>query len=111
PAGMETVRRSRTQSLCPNQRLRPVNLQPECHGTLFAGSSVMIEQLKRRAAELEREWNDARARHPRIAYGVLAVSLVVALLPAIWGTAFLINLPRGLPDDTALSKIGEMDQA
>src|SRR5262245_11501059 len=67
--------------------------------------------MRQRIVELQREWNDARARHPRIAYGVAAVALLVALLPAVAGAFFLLRLPGGLPDDAALSRIGDMDQA
>jgi penicillin-binding protein 1A len=71
----------------------------------------MVEQLKQRIAELEREWSVARQRHPGIAYGVAIAFLVLALVPAIWGAVFLWNLPKGLPDDSALARIGDMDQA
>jgi penicillin-binding protein 1A len=36
---------------------------------------------------------------------------VIALAGAVSSTLFLVNLPKGLPDAAALSKIGEMDQA
>jgi len=71
----------------------------------------MADSLRRRIAELRREWTAARLSHPRIAYGVVAVFLVVAVLSAVTSAAFVVSLPRGLPDDAALSRIGEMDQA
>ena len=71
----------------------------------------MADSLRRRIAELRREWTAARLSHPRIAYGVVGVFLVVAVLSAVTSAAFVVSLPRGLPDDAALSRIGEMDQA
>jgi penicillin-binding protein 1A len=73
--------------------------------------TAMLERLRQRTAELEREWQDARRLHPRIAYGVVGVFALFALIMAISGVTFLVSLPQGLPDDAALSRIGEMDQA
>src|SRR5262249_20079356 len=36
---------------------------------------------------------------------------MLSLVPAVVGAVFLLRLPVGLPDDAALSRIGEMDQA
>jgi 1A family penicillin-binding protein len=72
---------------------------------------TMIERLRRPILALQQEWRLAREHHPRVAYGVLAgFSLVVVFLAAAAG-ALLVDLPRGLPDAAALSRIGEMDQA
>src|SRR5262245_15703184 len=71
----------------------------------------MLERLRERTAELQREWTRARQEHPAIAYGVVGAFTLVALLTLISGVAFLVSLPSGLPDDAALSRIGEMDQA
>src|SRR3954462_14812628 len=71
----------------------------------------MTDRIRQRIAELQREWNVARQTHPGIAYGVAGFFVLIALIPAVLGTVFLITLPRGLPDDAALSRIGEMDQA
>jgi penicillin-binding protein 1A len=67
--------------------------------------------MRARIEELRHEWSKARREHPGIAYSVLSVFAIVGLLTAVFATAFLINLPKGLPDESALSKIGEMDQA
>lgn len=71
----------------------------------------MTERIRERIDELRREWTLARQQNPQIAYGVVAAFALVALLTAVGSTAFLIDLPKGLPDDAALAKIGEMDQA
>jgi 1A family penicillin-binding protein len=71
----------------------------------------MIDRLRQRIAELEREWRTVSRTHPRIAYGVVAAFALVAILVSGVSIRFLVSLPRGLPDDAALSRIGEMDQA
>src|SRR5215208_8360926 len=71
----------------------------------------MTDRIRARIDELRNEWVHARHEHPRIAYSVVAVFAAVAILVATASTYFLINLPKGLPDEAALSKIGEMDQA
>src|SRR5262245_16966054 len=71
----------------------------------------MIERWRARIAEVARDWRAVRARDPRLAYGLAVVFVLVALVPAVLGAAFLLSLPQGLPDDAALSRIGDMDQA
>src|SRR5262245_58988916 len=71
----------------------------------------MIDQLRQRIAELQREWRIASSSHPRIVYGVVGAFALVPILAGAAAIGFLITLPRGLPDDAALSRIGEMDQA
>jgi 1A family penicillin-binding protein len=71
----------------------------------------MIDRLRQRIAELQREWPVARGTHPRLAYGVTGALALVAVLAGGAAIGFLASLPRGLPDDAALSRIGEMDQA
>ena len=61
--------------------------------------------------ELKREFAEARRRHPRIVFGVLGVFVLVAALSSIGGVWFLAGLRDGLPDQDALRRIGEMDQA
>src|SRR4051812_5941465 len=68
-------------------------------------------QLRRRIADLEREWHQARSRHPRIVAGVLGAFALVAALSLVGGVWFLNGLREGLPDVDALRRIGEMDQA
>src|SRR6185503_982157 len=65
----------------------------------------------RRLAELKREWQQARHRHPRIVPGVVGAFVLTAVLSLVGGIAFLSGLREGLPDLDALRRIGEMDQA
>jgi membrane carboxypeptidase/penicillin-binding protein len=71
----------------------------------------MRDQIWARIAELAHDWQDVRRRHPQVAYGVVGTFVLITLTVLISGGIFLVNLPKGLPDDTALSRIGEMDQA
>jgi 1A family penicillin-binding protein len=64
-----------------------------------------------RMDELKREWHDARRRHPRIMLGVIASFVLIATLSAVGGVWFLAGLRDGLPDQDAMRRIGEMDQA
>ena len=61
--------------------------------------------------ELTREWAEARRRHPRLVLGVAAALLLAATLSAASGLWFLVGLRDGLPDQAAMRRIGEMDQA
>jgi 1A family penicillin-binding protein len=72
---------------------------------------MMKDWTRMKIAELAHEWRTARTRHPRVAYSVVGVFLLVTVTTLVAGGVFLINLPKGLPDDAALSRIGEMDQA
>ena len=71
----------------------------------------MLDRLRQRIDEFRREWDIARTQHPVIAYGVVGVFGLVTVLVLVTSISFVVSLPRGLPDETALSRIGEMDQA
>src|SRR3954468_19071155 len=68
-------------------------------------------RLRERVDELTRQWNEARRLHPRIAVGVAASTLLLALVFTGSGIWFLSGLGDGLPDQAAMHRIGEMDQA
>jgi penicillin-binding protein 1A len=70
-----------------------------------------IRALRQRLAELAGEWNTARRVHAHLTYGLAAAFAIVALAGSLASVLFLVDLRKGLPDDAALSKIGEMDQA
>jgi 1A family penicillin-binding protein len=71
----------------------------------------MHVRLRQRVDELKREWDQARRHHPRIVLGVVAAFVLIAALSAIGSVWFLIGLRDGLPDQDAMRRIGEMDQA
>jgi penicillin-binding protein 1A len=60
---------------------------------------------------VSREWRIVRARHPRLAIGVVTAFLVVAAASTVGGAWFLVSLFNGLPDTDALQRMTVMDQA
>ena len=68
-------------------------------------------ELRQRMDELKREWHEARRRHPRLVLGVIASFLLLATLSVAGSGWFLASLGAGLPDQAAMRRIGEMDQA
>ena len=68
-------------------------------------------KLGERMAELKRQWNSARRHHPRLVLGVAASLLLFAAIVTVSGVLFLAGLRDGLPDQAAMRRIGEMDQA
>jgi 1A family penicillin-binding protein len=64
-----------------------------------------------RLHELRAQLRLAYREQPRIVAGVLAAFVVVAILPLIGGLWFIAGLQRGLPNEEAIRRIGEMDQA
>jgi 1A family penicillin-binding protein len=64
-----------------------------------------------RLAYLPREWREARRRHPRMVVAVAAAFLIAATASVIGGVWFVTALRDGLPDQAALSRMADMDQA
>src|SRR2546422_51396 len=64
-----------------------------------------------RLADLQREWREARRRHPRTVVSVGAAFLFVATASVVGCLWFLTGLRAGLPDQAALSRMADMDQA
>jgi 1A family penicillin-binding protein len=64
-----------------------------------------------RLHELREQLRVAYREQPRIVAGVLAAFVLVAILPLIAGIWFIAGLQRGLPNEEAIRRIGEMDQA
>ena len=64
-----------------------------------------------RLADLQREWREARRRHPRTVVSVGAAFLFVATASVVGCLWFLTGLRDGLPDQAALSRMADMDQA
>src|SRR3954464_10991713 len=71
----------------------------------------MSLKFRARMDELKRELVDARRQHPRIVTSVVAVFVLIAALSAVGSVWFLVGLREGLPDQDAMRRIGEMDQA
>jgi 1A family penicillin-binding protein len=64
-----------------------------------------------RLHELRAQLRAAYREQPRIVASVLAAFVLVAILPIIGGLWFIAGLQRGLPNEEAIRRIGEMDQA
>jgi 1A family penicillin-binding protein len=62
-------------------------------------------------AELAREWRTATTAHRRIVAGLTATFLLVAALSIGIGVWFFAGLRSGLPENDALRRMGDMDQA
>src|SRR5262249_43661593 len=62
-------------------------------------------------ADTVQDWHAARRQHPGVAYGVVSAFVLTTVLTLGGGAAYLLSLPAGLPDEAALLRIGEMDQA
>src|SRR5712691_6928927 len=67
--------------------------------------------LRERVRELRVQWKGAAQRSPRAlgaAVTVFSLLAVVSVAGSLW---FLTGLRHGLPDESAVTRIGEMDQA
>jgi penicillin-binding protein 1A len=70
-----------------------------------------IERLRRLVLVLRRDWDLARAGHPRAAVAATVVFALVAVTPVSAGAWFLSSLFIGLPDREAVANVGDMAQA
>ena len=71
----------------------------------------MDTSVRARLHELKAQLRVAYIRQPRVVAGVVAVAIFVAILPVAAGAWFVMDLRRGLPDEAAILRIGEMDQS
>ena len=62
-------------------------------------------------AQIQHDWREARRRHPWAAAGTAFAFFLVAALSVGSSIWFLSSLHRTLPDEAAISRIGEMDQS
>ena len=103
--------------------LHGTGVQPQCHGDPRASGKVdrvasccrvrcrMAVSLRAYIHELYAQLRVAYLRQPRVVAGVVAAALLAAILPIAGGIWFAADLRRGLPDQAAMRRIGEMDQA
>src|ERR671934_505280 len=71
----------------------------------------MHASFRQRLHELRQTWRGAVRRHPIAASSVVAAFAIVAVLSFAGGIWLLTALRSGLPDQDAIGRIGEMDQA
>ena len=83
------------------------------HGASVAAlGAIWTSSCATRMDELKREWDEARRRHPRFVLGVAGVAAARRdHRRSVGGVWFLAGLRDGLPDQEAMRRIGEMDQA
>jgi 1A family penicillin-binding protein len=67
--------------------------------------------LRASVAQLHEDWRQARQHYPRFVPAVAAAFALVAVLSLTGGVWFFATLGNGLPDQNAIRRIGEMDQA
>src|SRR2546428_12055993 len=79
----------------------------------FRGSAPppLLEILRARLHELSKTCIAAAHRHPNAWRGVVAAFAVAVTLSLVGGVWLLASVRRGLPDDDAVGRIGEMAEA
>jgi 1A family penicillin-binding protein len=71
----------------------------------------MTPSLRERLHELRRQWKGAAQRNPRAlaaAVAIFSLQAVASVGGSVW---FVTDLRRGLPEESAVTRIGEMDRA
>jgi 1A family penicillin-binding protein len=68
-------------------------------------------RLRERLDHFREDWFEASRRYPRLMPGVVIAFALTASVTLGGGAWFLNSLRQGLPDDAAMRKIGNMDQA
>src|SRR5437016_258271 len=91
-------------------------VQRGCHESCRAGSRVAAQvvmqlNIRDRLHELTAKSRALAAIYPRAAWAILAVCAAVVIAAVSVTARFVIHLRDGLPDETAVTRIGEMDQA
>src|SRR4051812_6333845 len=68
-------------------------------------------RVRERVNGLVEDWLATRRKYPRLGPALLIAFALVAVAALAGGTWFVNSLRQGLPDDKAMRKIGDMDQA
>ena len=71
----------------------------------------MPVNLRSSFAQLGRDWSEARRRYPHALPAVIAVFVTAAISSVAFVVWFAASLLTGLPEDDAIRRIGDMDQA
>jgi penicillin-binding protein 1A len=71
----------------------------------------MYLPLRDRLRNLKEQLGAAHRKQPRLVAILLTASAIAAILPILFAFWFAADLRRGLPDQDAIKRIGEMDQA
>jgi 1A family penicillin-binding protein len=70
-----------------------------------------MHYLRDHLRQMRHDWGEARGRHPRVVAATVFAFSLAATLSIGGGIWFLNSLQRSLPNEAAISRIGEMDQA
>lgn len=71
----------------------------------------MLSEMLSRLRPFARDFENARARHPYavpLVAGLFGLLAIVPLVVGLWGATQIFT---GLPDEAAIGRMGEMDQA
>jgi 1A family penicillin-binding protein len=67
--------------------------------------------LRQHVVQLGREWSEARRRYPRAILAIVAGFALIVVLVVAGASWFAASLLTGLPENDAIRRIGDMDQA
>src|ERR671931_450236 len=73
--------------------------------------NFFTSHLRDRWQELHIEWRAARRHHPVLSVSLVSGFAVAAVAPVVLTLWFLFDLRSNLPDQDAVQRIGQMDQA
>jgi len=71
----------------------------------------MAFHLRPSLEQLGRDWSEARRRYPRALPTIIAVFFLAAVSSVTYAVWFAASLITGLPENDAIRRIGDMDQA
>jgi hypothetical protein len=80
-------------------------------GASVAALNSMPFNFHDRLHELRADWRAAATHHPRVLGAVVVLFATLAVASVAGSVRFLENLHEGLPDETVVTRIGEMNQA
>ena len=75
------------------------------------GISAHIRNLKIRVSALRHWWLELARSRPQYVRSLLIGLAIVTAVPIVGLVSYFIDLQQGLPDEEAIARIGEMDQA
>ncbi|MGE3177368.1 MAG: penicillin-binding protein 1A [Vicinamibacterales bacterium] len=70
-----------------------------------------MSRLRRLVVDLMRQYAEARRREPVVVPALAALCALLAVVPLVIGVWGGVQLLRGLPDEAAIGRMGEMNQA
>jgi 1A family penicillin-binding protein len=93
-----------TEVPCDDNDAHPV-------ASLLQRFGLMTSSLRERVHELRVQWKGAAQRNPRALAAAVIIFSLLAIASVGGSLWFLTGLRHGMPDESAVTRIGEMDQA